>query len=262
MTTVANPATPTSVKARLINLAVRATNPAWFVSRGENEEARGVRRDLLKRFRQVDKHGLSCHQEKELLFMVNAILRSQADGPLVECGCFKGGSTAKFSLVAKLLGKRLYVCDSFMGLPPGAAEKVTSLDGDQEFQFEAGQYACSLDSVKATIRTFGAIEVCEFVPGFFEHSLPTLDIRPSFVYMDVDLVSSARDCLRYLWPRLMPGGLFFTHEAHYREYVLGIADPVFWSETFAAPPPVLFGAGFGCGTGAGSIGYFEKLPRS
>src|SRR4051812_38702529 len=165
MTSVANPATPTSVKARLINLAVRATNPAWFVSRGENEEARGVRRDLLKRFRQVDKHGLSCHQEKELLFMVNAILRSKADGPLVECGCFKGGSTAKFSLVAKLLGKRLYVCDSFMGLPPGATEKVTSLDGDQEFQFEAGQYACSLDSVKATIRAFGAIEVCEFVPG-------------------------------------------------------------------------------------------------
>jgi hypothetical protein len=258
MATDTTPSMPIGVKARLINLAVRAGNPSWFVSRGENEEQRQIRRDLLKRFRHVDKQGLSCHQEKELLFMVNAILRSPIRGPLVECGCFRGGSTAKFSLVAKLLGQRLYVCDSFMGLPAGASEKVTSLQGDQEFQFEGGQYACSIDSVKSTIREFGAIEVCEFVPGFFEQSLPGLDIRPSFVYMDVDLVSSARDCLRYLWPRLMPGGLFFTHEAHYREYVLGITDPAFWSAALSAPAPVLFGAGFGCGTGAGSIGFFEK----
>ena len=35
----------------------------------------------------------------------------------MEAGCFKGGSTAKFSIAAKIAGRRLYVFDSFQGIP-------------------------------------------------------------------------------------------------------------------------------------------------
>ena len=65
------------------------------------------------------------------------------------------------------------------------------------------------------------------------------------VFTDVALVSSARDCLKSLWPRLKPGGYWFTHDASYMEYVLGTFDHKWWQETFGEPPPLVIGAGSG-----------------
>src|SRR5690606_19018518 len=48
-----------------------------------------------------------------------AVLQAAPNEPgvLVEAGCFKGGSTAKLSLLAELAGRELVVFDSFEGLP-------------------------------------------------------------------------------------------------------------------------------------------------
>lgn len=39
-------------------------------------------------------------------------------GDVVECGCWKGGSTVNLSLVCAITGRKLKVYDSFEGLPP------------------------------------------------------------------------------------------------------------------------------------------------
>jgi O-methyltransferase len=41
-------------------------------------------------------------------------------GVVVECGCFRGGTTANLSLICRLVGRKLYVYDSFAGLPEAA----------------------------------------------------------------------------------------------------------------------------------------------
>jgi len=56
--------------------------------------------------------------------MVDYILREAPPGVLVECGCYQGGSSAKLCLVAAMTARKLYVCDSFQGLP-----EVTALEG-------------------------------------------------------------------------------------------------------------------------------------
>jgi O-methyltransferase len=120
---------------------------------------------------------------------------------MVECGCYKGGSTAKLSLVARMTGRRLFVCDSFQGLPePSAQDRLQqTFDLGEPTAYEKGQYAGSLDEVKANVRQFGALDQCEFIPGFFSNTLATLKADElSFVFMDVDYISSARDCLRFL----------------------------------------------------------------
>lgn len=104
----------------------------------------------------------------------------------------------------------------------------------------------------------GDIGVCTFVKGWFQDTLPGLDARPALVFTDVDHVASARDCLRWLWPRLAPGGLWFTHEAMFRTYVEGIMEPAWWMETLGEPPPVLIGGGAGLSAAAPSIAYFRK----
>src|SRR3954470_18605634 len=55
----------------------------------------------------------------EHLTMISAFLAmpEEVEGVVVECGCFKGGSTINLSLGAKLAGRELHVYDSFEGLP-------------------------------------------------------------------------------------------------------------------------------------------------
>src|SRR6266480_1140884 len=56
----------------------------------------------------------------EHAFIGDSILRSKASGVVVECGCYKGGSTANLSLICAKAGRKLHVFDSFAGLPdPG-----------------------------------------------------------------------------------------------------------------------------------------------
>ena len=196
------------------------------------------------------------------MLLGETILNLDVLGPIVECGCFKGGSTAKLSLLAEHTGRKLYVCDSFCGLPqPDTNEETTFISansGVPNVQFAAGEYSGSLQEVQNNVRQFGCIDVCEFVPGFFADSLPNLNIQPAWVYIDVDLISSAQDCLRHLWPRLLPGGYWFTHEASFPKYIEGMLDPVFWNECLSQAPPVIFGAGSGLSINAASVAYCRK----
>lgn len=101
--------------------------------------------------------------------MVDYLLSQAPGGPLVECGCFSGGSSAKLSLVAKSTGRLLYVCDSFEGLPAVSEVGASSQDISGKLcGFGQGQYNARLDLVEDNIvRSGGELSVCEFVKGFF-----------------------------------------------------------------------------------------------
>lgn len=227
----------------------------WFLARGSDRSARTY---LLRRFARIEAGIRTEHAPKEMLMMAEFVL-SAPPGPLVECGAYAGASTAKLSILAKHTGRRLYVCDSFKGLPqPTALEQKWRTVQGAVNSFAPGQFAVALDAVKANVQRWGELDVCEFVPGFFCDSLPTLDIRPSFVFADADLISSTRDTLRYLWPRLVPGGRWYTHDANIPDLVRGVMDPRWWVEELREYPPVLWGAGYGLGLQAGGIAYLEK----
>src|ERR1039457_2830071 len=59
------------------------------------------------------------HSEAQFLLIASAILNLPAAlaGCIVEAGCFKGGSTAKLSALARILGRKLVTFDSFEGIP-------------------------------------------------------------------------------------------------------------------------------------------------
>ena len=64
------------------------------------------------------------HTHIEIISFINTILSIPAhiDGCIVEAGCYKGGSTAKFSLAANLIKRELIVFDSFEGIPKNEEE--------------------------------------------------------------------------------------------------------------------------------------------
>jgi predicted O-methyltransferase YrrM len=237
----------------------------WFLQQARDAADRELRLKLIHHFCQINLGIPSAHNELELLLMADFLLRSAVEGAVVECGSYKGASAAKLSHVSKATGRSLFVCDSFQGLPePELQDKLhhSSVTGE-ELPYSKGQYAASLDEVKGHIAEFGVPEVCTYVEGFFSDTLPHLKIdRLSFVFMDVDYISSARDCLQYLWPMLSAGGRLYTHEVDIDEFIYGITDQFWWHEVLGQCPPLLIGAGYGFGESARHLGFFEKRISS
>jgi O-methyltransferase len=231
-----------------------------FVKRGQGAAAQAQRRHILDRFAVIHAAVPCAHSPLQFAIIADHLLALGVPGDIIQCGAFKGGSTAKLSVLAALTGRRLIVCDSFEGLPrtEESTQRHVSFGDQPDYVFGAGEYAGSLDEVRANVTRAGDIGVCTFVKGWFQDTLPGLDARPALVFTDVDYVASARDCLRWLWPRLAPGGLWFTHEAMFLTYVEGIMDPAWWMETLGEPPPVLIGGGAGLSAAAPSIAYFRK----
>lgn len=169
---------------------------------------------LAWRFAKVGRFVPCPHSINELTEISRALAaRRGLSGTVVECGCFKGGSTARVSLVCKELGRRLVVFDSFEGLPePEPWDAIHQIARPR--QFRRGEYRGALDEVRANVAQFGALDVCEFVPGWFSETMA--DATPGEVvvaFVDADLVASTRDALEQVWPRLVEGGVVFVHDA-------------------------------------------------
>lgn len=216
-----------------------------FVQHGPERLSRAQRRDLVRRYIATSA-GMTCaHTQEQMLDFATTILRIPADVPgvVVEAGCFKGGSTAKFSLAARAAGRKLVVFDSFEGIPPNDEDHGHNLFGQHTPHFDAGSYAGGLDEVKRNVARWGAPEVVEYVPGWFENSMPGFDQPVAAAYVDVDLASSTRTCLKHLYPLLVPGGALFSHDGHLPLVQQVLTDDAFWREEVGWPRPPIEGLG-------------------
>jgi hypothetical protein len=187
----------------------------------------------------------------EHLTMISAFLGMPEDVPgvVVECGCFKGGSTINLSMGAKLAGRELHVYDSFEGLPaPEGGDLAHTLLGRPVVHtYEAGMYAGSLPEVRGNVERYGAGEVVSYHPGFFSESMADFDTPVVMAFVDVDLVSSLQDAVKAIWPNLADGGSFFIHEAEHQEMVDFFYDKTWWREQLGVEAPGLIGGGTGVG---------------
>jgi O-methyltransferase len=173
---------------------------------------------LRDAFREAQRGAECAHSLEESLIVLDLVLGHAAvPGDFVECGVYKGGMTAKLSLLANTLDRRLYAYDSFQGLPDptryGTGDQVATYV--QKFR-RGMRYRGGLPEVRATVFRYGALARCEFRPGWFEQSFARPTGHPAaiaFAFIDVDLTRSVRECLGFVWPRLAPGGILFCHEA-------------------------------------------------
>jgi hypothetical protein len=187
----------------------------------------------------------------EHLTMISAFLGmpETVEGVIVECGCFKGGSTINLSLGAKLAGRELHVYDSFQGLPDPTDDDVahTLLGRPVVHTYEAGMYAGGLQEVRGNVARHGEVDVCSFHPGFFSDSMADFKTPVVLAFVDVDLRSSLEDAVKAVWPHLADGGSFFIHEAEHREMVDLFYDQEWWRTELGVEAPGLIGGGTGLG---------------
>lgn len=168
-------------------------------------------------------------------------------GAVVECGCWKGGTTTNLSIICNIVGRDLIVYDSFEGLPKPE-------ENDNMKAEVAGYFRGDLEVVQENVRKHGEIEGVQFRKGWFKDTLPSHTEPIAFAFIDVDLKSSMHDCLVNLWPYLNDDGYVF-----FDEYTQLYNCSIFWSERFwrdylDTTPPGLMGTGTGIGVGQYYLG--------
>ncbi len=198
------------------------------------------RLELLRRFIAATNAVRGYHTLVEMLTLARAILACPKP-TVLEAGCGFGASTAKLSLATEFAGGSLIACDSFRGIPNND-ERHESMDG-RRLEFRPGAFRGTLTSVRRRVETWGAIDVCRFVKGNFEETLPRLDVPLDVVVLDVDLSSSTRTCVQNLWPRIRPSGVLFSLDGQLRATHELFSNEGFWREEVGCAPPLIQGLG-------------------
>ena len=212
-----------------------------FLNREDITLHRAERKRLVRRLNRTSCRVNSPHSQTEMLKIIGEMLAlpPSVAGCFVEAGCFKGSSTSKFSLAAAIMGRRLVVFDSFEGIPENEEDHGWS----SGLQFPEGSYAGALEEVKANIEKHGNLDCCEFKKGWFDDTMPSFSEPVAIVYVDVDLASSTRTCVKYLYPLLSKGGVFFSQDGHLPLVVDVFADDAFWASEVGCSRPTIEGLG-------------------
>ena len=132
-------------------------------------------------------------------------------GDLVELGCYRGDTSL---LLAQLLkksssDKKLWIYDSFEGLPPKSAFDQ-SVAGDN---FQAGELKVSKREVIERFKKAG-LKVPVVKKGFFDQLDPFEDFpeQIAFAFLDGDLYDSISVSLKLVFPKMAENGLIVVHD--------------------------------------------------
>jgi hypothetical protein len=158
----------------------------------------------------------------------------------IEVGCFKGLSVVRLSQVARLLGKRIRVYDTFEGLP--ASDPVyNAVVGGLNYELKEGSYQGTIEEVQRNVEKFGAPELVSLIKGDVRRTLPdpALD-KISFAFFDVDLVESYKSCFAGIARHIEPGTTIAFHEASFKEIRNLVGDPALWNELRVPAPEVVY----------------------
>lgn len=179
---------------------------------------------------------------------IAAIIKDDIPGDLIETGVWRGG--AVIFMKANLIAwgdnaRKVWVADSFEGLPPPDASRFPADKGD-ELHTQTG-LAVGLETVKNNFRRYDALDDnIEFLVGWFKDTLPVAPLGDiALMRLDGDMYESTIQAIEVLYPKLSPGGFciiddFGSHATQagaavhdYREKH-GITEPIIQIDDYGA----------------------------
>lgn len=142
-------------------------------------------------------------------FCVEDALADRVPGDLIETGVWRGGATIFMRAILKahnVTDRRVWVADSFEGLPTPNPEKYPRDEGDQHHTVR--QLRVCLEEVQSNFSRYGLLDQqVRFLKGWFRDTLPNAPIQQIAVMrLDGDMYESTMDALVDLYPKLSVGG--------------------------------------------------------
>ncbi len=149
---------------------------------------------------------------------VETVLAERIPGDLVECGVWRGGASILMRAVLAAYGddeRRVWLADSFQGVPPPDAAKYKADKGDRLHRY-APVLAVSEAEVRSNFERYDLLDdQVRFLPGWFKDTLNDAPIEQIAVLrLDGDLYESTIQALEALYPKLSPGGFCIIDDYH------------------------------------------------
>jgi len=135
----------------------------------------------------------------------------------VECGVFSGSSLLACASLARdqQVDFRFIGLDTFEGLPELSALDKEMAPLKAPYRTRRFFTETSEASVRQMLEAHGFDQKIALCRGLFSETLPRLEeARYHFVNIDCDLYEPHLECLRYFYPRMMPGGVVFFDDYH------------------------------------------------
>lgn len=137
------------------------------------------------------------------------ILEQNIPGDCIETGVWRGGSCILMRAILKAYNdteRKIWVADSFEGLPPPNVEKYPA---DRGLNLNKIKFlSVSLEQVQNNFKKYDLLDSqVVFLKGFFCDTLADAPIQQlALLRLDGDLFESTMDALVNLYPKLSPGG--------------------------------------------------------
>ena len=130
------------------------------------------------------------------------------EGDYVELGCYKGDTSLVLADIIFSGPHRLFIYDSFEGLP-----EKTDLDASEAGKdFTAGALAVSKREVKERFLRAGLPVPVIKKAWFSELGDDDLPEKIAFAFLDGDLYESIRDSLKLVEGKMVKGGIIMVHD--------------------------------------------------
>lgn len=153
---------------------------------------------------------------QNLEWCASRVFRDGIEGDFLEAGVCQGGA-AIFMRALQVAHsenrRRMWLADSFEGLPEPAAEADRGYDFHEAVQ---PWLAASLEAVRDNFRTYGLLsDEVRFIPGWFDRTLSGAPVeRLAILRIDADLYASTIEVLRTLYDKVVPGGFVIVDDYH------------------------------------------------
>ena len=154
---------------------------------------------------------------RNLRSLTEEVIRDGVPGDLIETGVWRGGACILMRAVLyayQVTDRRVWIADSFEGVPPPDPDRYPSDVGSDYHTFE--DLSVSFETVRSNIERYGLLDdQIVFLRGWFKDTLATAAIeRLALLRLDGDLYESTIVALNALYDKLSVGGYVIVDDYH------------------------------------------------
>ncbi|MDB5244609.1 MAG: hypothetical protein JWN18_479 [Parcubacteria group bacterium] len=155
-------------------------------------------KEFMTLYKEIAPYTLVGLHKSFMLYQCARFAAQHLVGDVAQLGVYKGGSAKMIAECFKETDRKVYLFDTFEGLP-GDGEGEAGMFNDVQFA-----------EVETRLSPYKNVE---FRKGFFPDTAQGLEGRKfSFVYLDGDMYESEKDGLNFFYPRLVPGGIIMLDD--------------------------------------------------
>ncbi len=146
---------------------------------------------------------------------IHTINNDSIEGDLIEAGVWRGGATILMRAVLKelkILNRKVWVADSFRGLPKPNVKKYKADKGNSLNKLRI--LNVGIEEVKKNFKRYDLLDdQVVFLEGWFKDTLPSANIKKlALIRLDADMYESTYQALCNLYPKLSIGGFLIIDD--------------------------------------------------